>query len=664
MADARPETRLRAAWRRAYRRRDAWLPPAACAALAALVFAAVQALRSAGRLEYLELKLYDQFVQLAPTNPAHTSPVLVVGINESDIQERAVSYPVSDTQLAELLERVLSLGPRAVGVDIYKDDAALGDRGPAAMEARRRLLSVFENHRNVVAVMAWNQTEPLIRAPEGVPPEQVGFADLPEDRRDGVIRRHWFYQSLDDGGEILSLAARLALLYLGDGADLGFKEGQPDAVGVGKATIQRIKGNEGGYHLPANEVAGNWQFLLDYKGRTFTHVSASDVLRGKVRPDQVKDKAVLVGMTADSVKDYVATPVNYKAFGVDAHAIAVDQLIRMATMGQPPPGSWTDAWETVWLAAWTALGGALGYRVRSTVRFVFLLALGIALIVLLGYRQYVMGYWVPVLPPVLGFAVAAALGSQYMSFAERDKRMLMAALTGPLLSQKVIDLIWDSRDSLLEEGRPVAQQGVFTVLFADLRGFSGTAERMEPQAVMDWLTQYLAAMADLVEARDGVVIKYMGDGFMAVFGAPVVSGDPASQKRDAVNAVDCALDMRRELARLARGWRTSIHADVCMRIGIYTGLGVSGTVGSVRRMEYTVLGDTVNVASRLESLKKEMMSEAIAEGGCRIFAGGPTVELLDGLFVVDLVGEELLAGRRERVPVYAVKSRRAAPAAV
>jgi adenylate cyclase len=187
-----------------------------------------------------------------------------------------------------------------------------------------------------------------------------------------------------------------------------------------------------------------------------------------------------------------------------------------------------------------------------------------------------------------------------------------------------------------------------TVFFTDLRNFSTVAEKLEPPEVMEWINEYMDALANHVERLGGFINKYMGDAIMAVFGFPVISTDEAGRRRDAVNAVQCALNMGKELCRLNENWQHLGHVQ--MRVGIYSGPALAGCIGSTERLEFTVMGDTVNTAARLEGFDKDYASEDV----CRILIGHPTFELLDGQFRTELVQSIELKGKQARTTIYRV----------
>ena len=157
-------------------------------------------------------------------------------------------------------------------------------------------------------------------------------------------------------------------------------------------------------------------------------------------------------------------------------------------------------------------------------------------------------------------------------------------------------------------------------------------------------------MVDVVFQHRGVLDKYIGDAIMAVFGFPIISTDETGRRRDAANAVQCALDMGSEIRRLNEDWQKRGYAAVQMRVGIFSGPTVAGCIGSTERLEFTVMGDTVNTAARLESFDKDYASD----DPCRILVGQPTFELLDGQFATELVRSIELKGKTEKTTIYRI----------
>jgi len=178
---------------------------------------------------------------------------------------------------------------------------------------------------------------------------------------------------------------------------------------------------------------------------------------------------------------------------------------------------------------------------------------------------------------------------------------------------------------------------------------------MDPADLMNWSNEYMNHIAPEVDSHGGIITAYRGDGLMAVFGAPFPHTSEQDIDQDAMRAVECALAMRRELKELNAGWAARGLPAVTMRVGIFTGPVVTGSMGSMQRLEYAVLGDTTNTAARLESLGKELEDDEMTEP-CTILIGDPTWQRLRGHFTTKLIGSKRLKGKAKEVIVHSVLS--------
>jgi adenylate cyclase len=199
---------------------------------------------------------------------------------------------------------------------------------------------------------------------------------------------------------------------------------------------------------------------------------------------------------------------------------------------------------------------------------------------------------------------------------------------------------------------------IVTALFTDLTGFTSVAESQAPEMLMDWLNQYMDAMAREVSRHGGVIRQYAGDAIVAIFGVPVARRDAAGIARDARNAVECALAMESALVALNRQWRAEGRPRSGMRIGIFTGPVVAGTLGSADRSEYVTVGDTMNTAYRLESYDKAFFAPDADARPCRTLIGETTLVHLDDEFETAPVGQLRLKGKEHTVGVFRLIGRR------
>jgi adenylate cyclase len=619
-------------------------PSFAAALTCLLVLLAVLGVRRNGNLEFLELPAYDWFLRLQPGSSAHEPRITVVRVSEEDILSLG-RWPLTDEILARALTALLKESPRAVGLDIFRDIPV-----PPGTET---LDTVLSGNPNIIVPMKFGeggvQPPPVLKGTD-----QAGFNDILVDPG-GVVRRGLFF--LDDGDTAAySFALRLALLYLqAQGIVPQPDERNPQHLRLGTVTFRPFEENDGGY---VKADAKGYQFFLDYQGPVppFRSYSLSNLLSGEVPPKAVNDKIVLIGVTAQSVKDFFFTPYSrgfsegQQVPGVILHGLMVSQLLRAGIEGLRPLAVLTERQEAFWILLWGLLGGILGLKAHSVWRFSVLGSAGVLAIGLCAYLAFSYRWWIPLAPPALGFLLTAALVTAYVTSLARKERALLMQIFSKHVSKEVAQSLWQQREQFLKNGRPRSQKLVTTAFFSDLRGFTTVSERMDPQDLMDWLNVYMERMTGIIMAHGGIIDDFAGDGIKANFGLPLPEQTEGLIRRDALSAVRSALDMEKEMRRLNAHWQEKGLPEVGMRIGIHTGPAVAGALGSFERMKYTTIGDTINTASRLESYDKDLGKEAL----CRILIGESTLRCLGPEFRTERIGEVSLKGKEEKITIYRV----------
>ncbi|HEX9397338.1 MAG TPA: adenylate/guanylate cyclase domain-containing protein [Burkholderiales bacterium] len=645
-------------------RRTPWRerPAFYAAALAAAAFLAVAAPRQLGALQPLELAVYDRWLAARAIAQPKDERVVLVGATEEDIAR--FGWPASDATLFEVTRAIFSQKPSAVGLDIYRDTPR--PPGSEQFNSLVRALPDFVAVRKI-----GTEREPGVAGPPALKgTDKVGFADVANDPG-GMARRGMLFLD-DDQGTQFSFPLRLALRRLAaDGIAPAPGTPDPSHVRLGKTTIPPFEENDGGYF---GADAGGYQFMLDFAGgaEPFRRYSFGQVLDGGAPPDAFRGKVVIVGVTAPSVKDSFETPFGRDdaaptVYGVTLHGHVVAQLLRMALDGNKPLRFFPDGVELAWFALWCALGAAAGLVAHGLGRFALLALAGVALNLLVAWLLFRAGFWLPLFPQSAGWLAALALVTAYSLHLERTQRGQLMSIFSRYVAADIANDVWSRRAEFLESGgRPRPQKLIATVLFSDIKGFTAVAEKLDAAGLMEWLNSYMEAMAGLVMKHGGVVDKFIGDAVMAVFGIPVKRESEAEIEQDARSAARCALAMREDLARFNAEWAAKGLPAVGIRVGIYTGELISGSLGSSERMEYTVIGDTVNTASRLESFKlapTEVPPEALAEvereatdreGACRILVGESTASRLGPGFSLVPVGEVRLKGKDVPVKVFSL----------
>ncbi|MGD1151643.1 MAG: adenylate/guanylate cyclase domain-containing protein [Syntrophales bacterium] len=360
-------------------------------------------------------------------------------------------------------------------------------------------------------------------------------------------------------------------------------------LNMAKFGIEGIK--IGDINIPTDETG---RMLINYlgPGKTFPHYSIVDIIKGRLPPDTFKDKIVIVGATAIGIYDLRVTPYSSVYPGVEIHATAIDNILHGNFLHRSSGTSLLDICAIVFCGL---LIGIVVPRVKA-VQGIILSLLVVTSFVLINtfiFSRY--NLWLNIIYPVLTM-MTIYLGITVYRYIteEREKKKIRGAFQYYLTASVINEMLKDP--SKLKLG---GDKKDLTVLFSDIRGFTTISEKMTPEALVHLLNEYLTEMTNLVFKYDGLLDKYMGDAIMAVFGAPL------DQPDHALRACRTALGMMEELKKLQKKWADEGRPVFDIGIGINSGDMVVGNMGSDMRFDYTVMGDMVNLGSRLEGINKE-----------------------------------------------------------
>jgi len=228
--------------------------------------------------------------------------------------------------------------------------------------------------------------------------------------------------------------------------------------------------------------------------------------------------------------------------------------------------------------------------------------------------------WIGITMPLAGLVVMAGSSWLRRGVLSQKHRQQIEKLLGQSTSPAVAQHLWTQREELLTNGRFEGRLLPVTVVFSDTCNFTTVSEKMNPADLLKWFNRGMAICVPAITKRSGMVNKFTGDGFLAVFGAPV----SMSPKQDANAAIQAVLEIHRGLEALNRELQSAGEPEMKMRIGVHSGSVLAESMGSSERLEYAVMGDAVNCASRLESLDKDRQTSV-----CRILVSSATRELLD-----------------------------------
>jgi adenylate cyclase len=351
-----------------------------------------------------------------------------------------------------------------------------------------------------------------------------------------------------------------------------------------------------------------------------------------VDPAVFKDKIVFLGLTASGLVDVFQSPFGSqgKMPGIQMHASIADSII--ANRFIRPASDRSRILTTIGAALLVGLMAALVPFVGAAAGTL----LAIAGLTLLSVKAFGNGLWLNMAQPLGAMTVALFAGTAYQYFVEGAEKRVVKRLFGRYVSKDVYQQLI-SNPELAELG---GKRRDMTVLFSDIRGFTAVTEKGDPEELVAQLNDYFSRMVGIVFRHQGTVDKFVGDMVMALFGAPL--DDPAH----AEHAAAAAIDMVKELGELNRKWVDEGRARLDIGIGINSGDMIAGNIGSSTIMSYTVIGDNVNLGSRLESLNKDYRT--------RIIISEATRARLDGTYDIRPLGDVVVKGKTRPVAIFEI----------
>ncbi len=611
------------------------------AAMAALMLTA--GLWLAGALPAWELRLWDWRASLFAAPSPHTEAIHLITLDQASLdwayEANGLSWPWPRELYAVIIDFCRRAGAKAVAFDVLftepsaygvQDDATLAR---AAGRSEAFIAAAFLGDA-VGRADTWPRRAPRLPQPEGLDALLSASAGSPKLREvltpargvfpiaelasnatllgavdaapddDGVYRRVRLLRSFDS---VASPSLALASFLAGEEAapTLRFQE-KSLRIGHGEAAIR----------VPLDETA---QSVLRFRGPAdvFTSDTAAAVIRSElllrsspsapaamipVDPERLAGKYVFFGFTAPGLFDLRPTPVDPVTPGVVVWATALDNLL-------------ADDFATplrmevvVVFCMLTALAvGALGAMLAHPLRQALVLAGSTSGVVTVGFAGYAMHLWLPMAAPLVTAVGASAVAMILTIAVENRQRRFIKTAFSQYLHPSVVEQLLAQPDRLSLGG----ERREISIFFSDLEGFTALSEKLAPEALVAFLNEYLTAMTDILLAHGGTVDKYEGDAIIAFWNAPLEQPDHAWRALAAAMACQAKLDAMGERFAAVLGARPR------MRIGLNTGWAVVGNLGSHTRFDYTMIGDAVNVAARLESLNKQFGSRTLLSGALR-----------------------------------------------
>jgi len=555
--------------------------------------------------------------------------VVVCAVDAASLS-RFGAWPWRRTRVAELIDRLKADGAKVIAMDVVfstpsphdadydlsADDGVLaaslakaGNVVPGYYFRRERIALNVETLERA----GYNEVE--TRRPLHVPVRPGVEANLPlfanaaidqgffsHERESGVLR-HYTLATRYGEDYYPPLALRATEVFLGgEGLALASRSGVAEVKLAGRPVL-------------ADERGGLW---VNYRGpaRTFDTIPAGDVLAGRTPAGTFRGRLVFIGVTETGVGDVQSSPFGSEMAGVEVHANVADNLLNQRYIQD------TGLLAAVSLLALVLLALAVALLVLRTAshRLGAVAAAGLVIAwPLLAYAAFAFGSrHLQVVSPVLAGVLSLVLALRVRVAAEEERAQHIRQTFEHYVSGGVVEemLRHPERVKLGGERRDL------TVLFSDIRGFTSISETLDPEALVRLLNEFFTPMTRLVLENGGTLDKYMGDALMAFFGAPVAHPDHAAR------ACRATLAMRAELVRLNEGWhrdgKLPPHLTLGIGIGLNSGEMSVGNVGSETVFGYTVIGDNVNLGSRIEGLNKDygshiLVSEFTARAAADVF---------------------------------------------
>jgi len=611
---------------------------------------------SAGWFETGEAETWDWRARVLARPGAATADIVLVLLDQNSLdwaaRENGITWPWPREIYAAVVDFCRRAGARSLAFDVLFTEAS-----SYGVEDDRRFGAAVEAYGKVVLpVFLGASTGDRRRWPDSVPDPQFAVSGLDAWMAQTARGAAGYLRAVFPVPELAGPAAVLCNVHMIPDADgiyrrvplLGRFDGRLlPALGLGPyfagdpaAAVRIEKGrlSVGSFSAPIDEAG---RALLRFRGPSGTHqhFSAAAVLQSYlrlqngqsplVRPEELKGKYVLFGFSAPGLFDLRPCPVAGIYPGVEIHATLLDNLLSGDLPATFPRGA------AAALAIFFALAAAVAASIFSSAAGGALVgAAAVGIPVALSLWAYRLGYWMPL---VLSAAAAAlsVLAAMAINYATegRQKRFIKSAFS-QYLSPAVIEELIRSPDRLKLGG----ERRTLSIFFSDLEGFTSISEGLDPEALTALLNDYLSAMTEIIQGEGGTVDKYEGDAIIAFWNAPLDVPDHAER------VVRTALRCQDALADLRPVFFERIGKRMFMRIGVNTGPAVVGNLGSRTRFDYTMLGDAVNLAARLEGVNKQF--------GTYTIISAATCSRMGSGFAARELARVAVFGKKEPVTVY------------
>ncbi|HEX9468169.1 MAG TPA: adenylate/guanylate cyclase domain-containing protein [Bradyrhizobium sp.] len=642
--------------------------------LALLIGFAALRIADPAPVEELRVRVFDTFQRFDPRVKT-ARPVTIVDIDEKSLASKLGQWPWPRTRIADLVTNLTRLGAAAIAFDVIfsepdrlNPDVAADTFHNLDEETRERLRALPSNDQVFADAMAHSRvvlgesglSEALREFDKTLP--VTGFAMLGEDPQrfmfdfPGLLRNTPVLEHAASGRGLLTInpehdgiVRRVPMIMRAQGATMPSLSFEMLRVVTGTDTIF-IKSDQAG--IKSIGVKG-FQIPTDGNGQLWVHfahldpsiyVSAIDVLEGRVAPEKIARKLVLIGTSAVGLNDIKTTPVSPAMPGVEIHAQVLEAALTKSLLAQPPYGPILEFGAALILGILViAFAPSFGPTTLVGVGALFATLLIGTSWYFYTRQRLLVDFTYPLLS-----TTAIYLTLIFSSFVrEQRQRQQIRSAFSRYMSPALVAQVAQSPEKLVLGG----EEREMTIMFSDVRGFTTISEsyKHDPQGLTTLMNRFLTPLTNAILARKGTIDKYMGDAIMAFWNAPL------DDKEHQLNACEAAVDMLERIDVLNKTREQEAqeggHAYIPLNVGVglNTGVCVVGNMGSDLRFDYSVLGDSVNLASRLEGQSKEY--------GFPIIVGSKTALAVKDKFAILELDFIMVKGKKEPEVIYAIAGR-------
>lgn len=556
-------------------------------------------------MQRLEWSCSDWRFKLLGDRKPHPD-VAILAIDEQSLKALH-QWPWPRSIHARLIETLSRYPPKALAFDVLFLEPFTSDP-----KGDKRLIQATRQHSWVVHSYFFQN--------EG---NEIKELNLPfPDLLNAVDKAGYVNAFIDEDGVLRSARGQVHV----QDQDISLLSVEAAALYLGKSAEEALR-------LVPRDGRGRMQLNFAGKDYTFPYIPYADVLSGKYPAKNLAGKVLLVGSSATGTFDHYPTPTSSFMPGVEFHANVIDNLLKVNALEVLP-----IRWTYIAILCFALVAGLFLVRASAWAGALWVIFAALAYA---GFAQWLFvkrhalldmaGPLLTLLTSYVGIVI-------YRFFTEEKEKRMVKTFFSQQVSGELLEVLMDNPEVLKKAG----ERREMTVFFSDVAGFTSISERLQPEELVDLLNQYLTAMTEVIFENGGYVDKYMGDGIMAFWNGLLKQPDHAER------ACRCALGSAARLKDLNASLKKRGLAELHARIGVNTGPMAAGYMGSVQKKQFTVMGDNVNLGSRLEGANKAF--------GSSIMISEFTYEIVQDKFEVRFLDKILVPGKAKPVKVYELLS--------